>query len=284
MRVHSGVLPYPCHFPGCSKRFRWKSSLKPHIRVHLASGHLPPPTSSSDTNTPIPSAQSADKHANINFNQNTTQQPQLTQAHILTEKSLNPPPNLPPFSSVQSGDQSPTSVNAPVPEMSHNRDTRKDIQCRIDSALLYPPTKPPVVRVLFQDSHVHQQFDEGGEIDLSTDSVLSSSVTSNETDGFTFTLDSPIERSDDSTDKTLTDHLWKSDIQVMDPFEDLPIDDTESNFELLSSLEGTTGISANSTEQHVSDPQWIFSSGESTVSSADFTTTLNSYPCNLTDN
>lgn len=34
MRIHSGVLPYACDFPGCDKRFRWKSSLKPHVRMH----------------------------------------------------------------------------------------------------------------------------------------------------------------------------------------------------------------------------------------------------------
>jgi hypothetical protein len=35
LRVHTRELPYACRAPGCTKRFRWRSSLTSHARLHL---------------------------------------------------------------------------------------------------------------------------------------------------------------------------------------------------------------------------------------------------------
>lgn len=37
MRVHTGAMPYRCEEPGCSKSFKWSSSLQYHRRTHEGS-------------------------------------------------------------------------------------------------------------------------------------------------------------------------------------------------------------------------------------------------------
>lgn len=239
-RIHSGELPYLCQFPGCTRRFRWKSSLKPHVKVHLASGHT---ITSSPTATSLDAAVSVPTRGQGNLSLQvspanaalTTLPPRTvsgerfftTPSRVCLQDTANAKDKYPAAvrescscatrgpREVREGDQiyscSSVGCGQHFVRLSHFLDRERAERNR----------RGPVsmARILLHDSQGPEDLKEQGEIDLSCNSVLSSSQPPFDTDKVSFTLDSPQYRSA-STMKAVDGDLWKSEFNVMNPFLD----------------------------------------------------------------
>lgn len=303
MRVHSGVLPYPCEFPGCTKRFRWKSSLKPHVKVHLAAGYTLNSSPCSSANFGISKAkksgalmpQEENSRTTVRLNNPVTPAGKAVfRGALLSLPSQNFLTETP-----RDADCSPTAVmdssffeSSVTPgNVPHSRQyyctfagcgekfNRMSHLLEHEILVSHQGSRPQVARVLFQDSHNQKECANENEIDLTCDSVLSDSQASYETDVVSFTLDSHVEDASGVFDGvSITEDLWKNDLTIMDPFMDLSINFGAGNkvMDVLSSAECSSGVSEMNTEEGVSltEPQWMLPSTGSTTSTADFTASL----------
>ncbi|KAI0566384.1 hypothetical protein FGB62_9g212 [Gracilaria domingensis] len=239
-RVHSGVLPYPCEFPGCTKRFRWKSSLKPHIKVHQQHSNLElenlaasSVSSATASGTPLLSDPSVEKHV-INSSSST-----LLPMSEGTLRPSSPRPQPSPTAINQSTALESTAWTQHTPEgrryfcsypacnatfvrFSHLLDHE-------NSSVHYPQTKPNTSRALFSN-----EVEQNLSMDIRTSSVLSES--SDETDVLSFTFSSPRVDAVPNTEvpiSDLTENLWKSELHLDDPFGDFSMGFQAKDADLL---------------------------------------------------
>lgn len=302
MRVHSGVLPYPCEFPGCTKRFRWKSSLKPHVKVHLASGHTHFSSACSSANFGIsetkesgaPMQQEEIAHTAVRLNNLVTP----SGKEIFHGGLLSLPSRIFLTETPRDTDCSPTAVmdslffesSGVSDDVTYSRQhyctfsgcgekfTRMSHLLEHEILASHQGRRPQVERVLFQDSHNQNDSASEKEIDLTCESVLNDSQASVETGIVSFTLNSHVEDASAVLDGvSITEDLWKHDLNVMDPFMNLSINFGAGNkmMDVLSNADCSFGVSALNTEGlSRTEPQRMLPSTGSTTSTVDFTASL----------
>lgn len=294
MRVHSGVLPYPCEYPGCSKRFRWKSSLKPHVRVHLSEPPLNGVFTPSGGNilagniTPVETLQ--ERLAAVS---------RALQSHVgVNAPSPKPvfqaiPLNLPSEQVFTEAQNSPISIipsslsSICLVAKSETREDRegREYMCtfpdckqtfpRLSSLLehekisFHEGSHPSIARALFhnpENRHV-----EGGEIDLSCDSVLSRSQGSVGTEGASFTMVSSVE--DLQAPMVNVTDLWESDLDIVDPLLEVSEGfESEKAVDMLSGdcQSGTSMSKEQDTECNFTEARWKLGVEGNTKSTMDF--------------
>lgn len=279
MRVHSGALPYPCHFPGCTKRFRWKSSLKPHVKVHLASAYTitSSPTTATSFN-PVVSVQALQRaESSLPVSVANAECTTLLPKTVSAGGIFYVPPKVCMRRFTNANDTFPAAMkDSSFCTMTHTpneelKDWDQVYSCSFvgcgqnftrlshlldhESAEKHSRGQVPVNQILPHNSQDQEYLMEKKEIDLSCNSVLSGSQSSFDADVGPFTLDSlqyslPVRRT------AVDEDLWKNELSIMDGhFLDLSATPTaESNDdESPSSYNSNVSIS---NEKHLRPPDY----------------------------
>lgn len=304
MRVHSGVLPYPCEFPGCTKRFRWKSSLKPHVKVHLASMdpmHSSPCSSANYSSgkkcdgilfpTQFEENSQAEKYHQPSFPEISNGSRSLN-AMIIKES----PQSIVPATRLDLGSSPSAIAISELPVGPRPLDVGENssplYHCTFpscgesfgrisylldhESFMGHRGSRLQVARVLFQDATDQDQNMNEGEIDLTCNSVLSESQVSD--DVLSFTLDSRQEDVPNTSEPpSITADLWKGDIGINDPFAGISsgIETESSAIDMLSAEECTAQVPTSIPEYvPLTEQHWLTPLSGGTTSTSDFTASL----------
>lgn len=198
MRVHNGALPYHCSFPGCTERFRWKSSVKPHMRLHLSENDH---NRFSQSNSHSTLFDIIKNHENVSADNNHYRKDE-PDSDLLPNKGSEP--------------QSPrenTTLFSTEPYSSNflSAGSQEDIIQKSSNEISAPSSR--------DDINSTQQIEAGEQKEASVASLLETRQEQGEID-FGLILNNPEVSDSLSTSDEAPEDLWNCEVQVPELFDD----------------------------------------------------------------